>query len=183
MLREAREGCRATERRTPEALRSWFLSFLIPIRQYFYTGSHLASGKPHKCSPVPHLQILPCWGQGTHTKDIGAVTDGSPLGKGEYCIGSRLTMRTLRVSPGKSFLAEQAIASSGNLEASGAQPVRDLVGPESVLLGLATPTASSSIILWKLEYGLWSHKAWVQLPDQPLIILEHATCFPTCKGD
>lgn len=85
------------------------------------------------------------------------------------------------MSPEKSFLAEQAIASSGSLEASGAQPVRDLVGPKSVLLGLATPTASSSIILWKLEYGFWSHKAWVQLPDQPLIILEHATCFPTCK--
>lgn len=122
MLREARGWRRVQgsgEENPGSSERSWFLSFLIPIRQYFYTGSHLASGKPHKCSPVPHLQILLCWGQGTHTKDIGAVTDGSPLGKGEYCIGSRLTIRTLRVSPGKSFLAEQAVASSGSLEAVG----------------------------------------------------------------
>lgn len=134
----------------------------------------------HTTAPRFHISRSCLAGARGHTQDIGSVTDGSPLGKDEHCIGSRLTIRTLRVSPGKSFLAEQAIASSGSLEASGAEPVRDLVGPKHVLC-VATPTALSSIILWKLEYGFWSHKAWVQLPDQPLIILEHATCFPICK--
>lgn len=72
------------------------------------------------------------------------MTDRSLLGKAECCIGSRLTGRTLRVSPGKPFLAEQAMASSGSVEASEADSVKDL-------LGLATPTASPSIIVRVLE--------------------------------
>lgn len=100
--------------------RSWFLSFLIPIMRYFL---HWLTPGPWEATQVlpsstsPDLALL---GPGnTHTQDIGAVTDGSPLSRGERCIELRLTIRTPRVSPEKSFLAEQVIASSGNVEAMG----------------------------------------------------------------
>lgn len=93
------------------------------------------------------------------------MTDGSPLGKEEHCVWSRLTIRTLRVSPRKCFLAEQDLSSSGSLGASGAEFARDLEGPESLLLDVAAPTASSSSIFYKLEYGFWSHKAWGSNPS------------------
>lgn len=107
--------------------RPQFLSFLIPICAVIHTGSHPAPGKPHKCSPVPHLlqirDLAWLWPGDTQSRD-GTGDRWEPLGKGVCCIWSRLTARTLRVSLGGSFLAEQDPASSGSWGAGGAEPAR-----------------------------------------------------------